>query len=57
MRLLLIVFLVLFIFAPKVGTERVKMIDGQYVPVNLRINNSLSDNDMFVKAEAGWNGS
>ncbi|HOE25853.1 MAG TPA: serine hydrolase domain-containing protein, partial [Bacteroidales bacterium] len=53
MRLLLIVFLVLFIFAPKVGTERVKMIDGQYVPVNLRINNSLSDNDMFVKAEAG----
>lgn len=52
-RLLIIVFLVLFVFAPKVGTERVKMIDGQYVPVNLRIDNSLSENDMFVKAEAG----
>lgn len=53
MRLLIIVFLVLFMVVPKVGTEQVAMIDGHYVPVNLRLDNSLSENDMFVNAEVG----
>jgi len=53
MRLLIIVFLVLFMFVPRVGTEQVAMIEGHYVPLNLRIDNTLSESDLFTNAEVG----
>ncbi len=53
MRLLVIVFLVLFLFVPRVGTEQVAIIGGHWVPSNLRIDNSLTDSEMFEGAEKG----
>jgi CubicO group peptidase (beta-lactamase class C family) len=53
MRLLVIVFLVLFLLVPKVGTERVSIIGGNYVPAHLRIDNSLTDARAFESAEKG----
>ena len=53
MRILVIVFLVLFLLVPKVGTERVSIIGGNYVPAHLRIDNSLTDPRAFESAEKG----
>ena len=53
MRILVIVFLVLFLLVPKVGTERVSIIGGNYVPAHLRIDNSLTDARAFESAEKG----
>lgn len=53
MRLLIIVFLVLFMIVPRVGTEQVAIIGGHYVPARLRIDNTLSESEMFVTAEKG----
>jgi len=53
MRLLFIVFLVLFMIVPRVGTEQVAIIGGHYVPAHLRIDNTLSENEVFVNAEKG----
>ncbi len=53
MRILVIVFLVLFFLVPKVGTERVSIIGGNYVPAHLRIDNSLTDPRAFESAEKG----
>lgn len=53
MRLLLIVFLVLFMIVPRVGTEQVAIIGGHYVPANLRIDNSVNESELFVDAEKG----
>lgn len=53
MRILVIIFLVLFLFVPKVGTERVSIIGGNYVPAHLRIDNSLTDSKAFESAEKG----
>lgn len=53
MRILVIVFLVLFLLVPKVGTERVSIIGGNYVPAHLRIDNSLTDTRAFESAEKG----
>jgi len=53
MRLLFIVFLVLFMIVPRVGTEQVAIIGGHYVPARLRIDNTLSESEMFVNAEKG----
>lgn len=53
MRILVIIFLVLFLLVPKVGTERVSIIGGNYVPAHLRIDNSLTDSKAFESAEKG----
>jgi CubicO group peptidase (beta-lactamase class C family) len=52
-RLLMIAALVFFLFVPRVGTEQVAIIGGNYVPAHLRIDNSLSENDLFDNAEKG----
>lgn len=53
MRILIVISLVLFLFVPKVGTEQVAIIGGHWVPANLRIDNTLSDSEMFETAEKG----
>ncbi len=53
MRVVVVIFLVLFLLVPKVGTERVSRIGGNYVPTHLRIDNSLTDSEMFGNAEKG----
>lgn len=53
MRILIVISLVLFLFVPKVGTEQVAIIGGHWVPSNLRIDNTLSDSEMFETAERG----
>ena len=50
---LIIIFFVLFLFVPRVGTEQVSIIGGNYVPAHLRIDNSLTDSEMFESAEKG----
>lgn len=52
-RVLILVFLVMILFVPRVGTERVVMVDGNYVPAHLRIDNSLADDEKFETAEKG----
>jgi len=52
-RVLFLVFFVMFLFVPKVGTERVVMIDGALVPAHLRIDNTLTNAGMFETAEKG----
>jgi CubicO group peptidase (beta-lactamase class C family) len=41
----------MILFVPRVGTERVVMVDGNYVPAHLRIDNSLTDDEKFETAE------
>lgn len=53
MRIILVIFLVLFLFVPKVGTEQVSVLAGTLVPAHLRIDNTLADSEMFVGAEKG----
>lgn len=53
MRVPAVIFLVLFLFVPRVGTEQVSIIGGNYVPAHLRIDNSLTDSEMFESAEKG----
>jgi len=51
LRVLFIVFIIMFLFVPRVGTESVVMIDGNYVPAHLRIDNTLTGTEMFETAE------
>jgi len=53
MRIIVVIFLVLFLFVPKVGTERVSVLAGTLVPAHLRIDNTLTDSQMFEGAEKG----
>lgn len=53
MRIIVVIFLVLFLFVPRVGTEQVAVIGGNYVPTHLRIDNSLTESEMFESAEKG----
>jgi len=53
MRIIVVIFLVLFLFVPKVGTEQVSVLAGTLVPAHLRIDNTLTDSEMFVGAEKG----
>jgi CubicO group peptidase (beta-lactamase class C family) len=53
MRVIVVIFLVLFLFVPRVGTEQVAVIGGNYVPTHLRIDNSLTESEMFESAEKG----
>ncbi|MRR19650.1 class A beta-lactamase-related serine hydrolase [bacterium] len=53
LRNLITVTLALFFFVPDVGTESVIMIDGSDVPTSLRIDNTLTDSEMFDGAEKG----
>jgi len=53
MRIIVIIFLVLFLVVPKVGTERISVLAGTLVPAHLRIDNTLTDSEMFVGAEKG----
>lgn len=53
MRVLVIIFLVLFLLVPRVGTEQGSNIGGNYVPTHLRIDNSLTGNELFESAEKG----
>ncbi|HCM58886.1 MAG TPA: serine hydrolase [Bacteroidales bacterium] len=53
MRVPAVIFLVLFLFVPRVGTEQVSIIGGNYVPAHLRIDNSLTDSEVFESAEKG----
>jgi len=52
-RILIVITLALFLFVPRVGTEQVAIIGGHWVPSNLRIDNTLSDSEMFETAERG----
>ena len=51
LRVLIAGMLLFFLFAPHVGTERVVMINGSIAPVNLRIDNTLTDSEIFEGAE------
>lgn len=53
LRILITGTFLFFLFVPHVGTERVVMISGSYVPSNLRIDNTLTDSDIFEGAEKG----
>jgi CubicO group peptidase (beta-lactamase class C family) len=53
MRVLVVIFFVLFFLVPRVGTEQVSVIGGNYVPTHLRIDNSLTGSEMFESAEKG----
>lgn len=53
MRVLVIIFLVLFLLVPRVGTEQGSNIGGNYVPTHLRIDNSLTGSELFESAEKG----
>ncbi len=53
LRILLIAFLVIFSFVLPVGTERVAVIDKSFMPAHLRIDNSLTDSELFENAENG----
>jgi CubicO group peptidase (beta-lactamase class C family) len=52
-RILFIAFLVLFSFVLPVGTERAGIRDDVFMPAHLRIDNSLTDSEMFDYAEKG----
>ena len=52
-RILLIAFLVLFSFVLPVGTERAGFRDEAFTPAHLRIDNSLTDSELFDNAEKG----
>ena len=52
-RVLISAFILTFLFVPKVGTERIVMIDGVFVPAHVRIDNTLNDISMFETAEKG----
>ncbi|MFZ0472292.1 MAG: hypothetical protein WAL94_06735, partial [Bacteroidales bacterium] len=52
-RILLIAFLFLFSFVLPVGTERAGFRDEAFMPAHLRIDNSLTDSDLFDNAEKG----
>ncbi len=53
LRILITGTFLFFLFVPHVGTERVVMINGSYTPSNLRIDNTLTDSEMFEGAEKG----
>ena len=53
LKIIIVAFFVLFVFVPRVGTERVVMIDGNYVPAHLRIDNTLTDRELFATSEKG----
>lgn len=50
-RVIVVIFLAFFLFVPKVGTEQVAMLAGNYVPAQLRIDNSLIESKLFESAE------
>ncbi len=52
-RFIIILLPLLFFIVPRAGTERVALIGDRYVPVNLRIDNSLNDSEKFINAEKG----
>ncbi len=51
LRIILISVLGIFSFVLPVGTERVTVIDAASMPAHLRIDNNLTDNNLFVNAE------
>lgn len=53
LRILIIGTFLFFLFVPHVGTERVVMINGSLDASNLRIDNTLTDREMFEGAEKG----
>jgi CubicO group peptidase (beta-lactamase class C family) len=53
LRILLMTFLVIFSFVLPVGTERVAFMDESFMPAHLRIDNSLTDSELFDNAEKG----
>lgn len=50
-RIIVLILLAFFLFVPKVGTEQVAMLAGNYVPSQLRINNTLAESKLFESAE------
>ncbi len=52
-RILIIVTFALFFFVPQVGTESVVIINDNYSPASLRIDNTLTDSELFDGAEKG----
>lgn len=53
LRLVLAVVIMFFVFISPVGTERVNIIDTSPFPVNVRIDNTLTDSELFANAEKG----
>lgn len=51
LRILLITFLAIFSFVLPVGTERALFPDQDFMPAHLRIDNSLTDREIFDNAE------
>ncbi len=52
-RILIPVIFALFFFVPQVGTESVVIINDSYSPASLRIDNTLTDSELFDGAEKG----
>jgi CubicO group peptidase (beta-lactamase class C family) len=53
LRIILVSVLILFAFVLPVGTERVNIIDDSLEPAHVRINNTLTDRELFGNAEKG----
>jgi len=51
LRILLVTVLVIFSFVLPVGTERAGLFDDSFLPAHLRIDNSLTDSELFDNAE------
>jgi CubicO group peptidase (beta-lactamase class C family) len=53
MRIILVAFVIMVAFISPVGTEHVSIIDDSLAPSNVRIDNTLTDMELFSNAEKG----